>query len=239
MNTELIQKIQKLLNLSQSSNEHEAAQAMKLAMILMEKHNISEAMLNTQSTEADEVVQDWQDPLYASNEKNRSQWRGALATVLANHNACVIWTFGPDIKIGGRASDVQTVRYLFNYCMNEIDRLAKKYAGNGKSWLNNYRLGCVSGINTKLDEGKQQARHEAIVEYGQAATTASVKVDEKAIATTQWFEKYSRAHNFGLRGYGRQSHSADARRRGQEDGRSINLGGSKELGGSVKKLPSR
>jgi len=239
MNTDLIQKIQKLLNLSQSSNEHEAAQAMKLAMVLMEKHNISEAMLGAQSTDEDEAVQDWDDPLFASSEKNRSQWRSFLAMVLAAHNACVIWTSGPDIKIGGRASDVQVVRYLFSYCMNEIDRLVKKHAGNGKSWLNNYRLGCVTGIKAKLDEGKQQARIEAIVEYGQAATTAIVKVDDKALKTSLWCNEYTRTKNITTRGFGRQGHSSDARRRGQEDGRNINLGGNKELGGAVKKLPSR
>jgi hypothetical protein len=237
-NETIIARIQKLFSLSQSDNIHEAEQALKLAMRLMEENQISEAMLDAKriNHEPDESVENWDEPLYANPGTSRSLWRSHLAMVLGEHNACAIWGDGKgSLHIVGRISDVQTMRYLFQYCMNEIERLCGKYKGKGKSWLNNYKIGAVTGIGEKLSEGKQMARNEAIIEHGQDAVSAIVKIDEKAIKTQNWFDNFKANKGLRDKSFGASQHNSDARSAGHNDGKTINLGSGAGLGGSGTK----
>lgn len=224
MSDQIVEKIQKLLKLGTSDNEHEAAQAVAQAQKLMEKHNISQAMLTQLSSEEEEEeTRSWEDPLYDSMGTSRSQWRGYLGQTIAKANNSDVWTSGGKIFIVGRGSDVQTVRYLFAYCEKEIDRLSKRYAGNGKGWINNYKIGCVNAIRDKLKEAKTSAREEMIAEDSNAKN-AIVKLDDKSIQIRKEIDNYFNAHNMGTRTYGKQSFSEDARKLGYKDGQKINLG---------------
>jgi hypothetical protein len=238
MNDEVLEKVKTLLALATSNNEHEAASAMAQAQRLMEKHNISEAMLSLKITEED--IKAWDDPLWKGT-LNRSQWRNSLAYVLASYNNCVTWTYGPDLRIAGRSSDVQTVRYLFSYCESAIERFSKQYSGNGKGWINNYKLGVVDAIRDKLKEMRQEVRKESIAEFGAEASKAIVRLDSKELATKEWFTKFTTSQNIVPgKTFGKQSTVAAARAAGFKDGQKLDMGSGKAgLTSGSKGLPPR
>lgn len=235
MDKNILERIQKLLALGTSANEHEAANALGLATKLMEKHSITEAMLPVGKPE--EEIRNWEDALWKGKQR-RSQWRIALAGSLAHASYCEVYTWGSEIRIIGRANDVQTVRYLFMYCEQEIERLSKQYAGNGKGWLMNYKLGCTLAIKNKMDEAQEETRKEMVNQHGKNAVNAIIRLDQKGVATKNWASDYFVQGNFRTRGFGQQSYYGDARSLGYSDGQKINLGNNNSgLNGGPKGLP--
>lgn len=235
MDEKILEKVRKLLALGTSNNANESAAAVAMANRLMEQHQITEAML-TPADAPDEPVREWEDPL---DTEGHSTWRGRLAIFLAKANRChVIRDAKKNIRIIGRASDTNAVRYLHAYCTRETDRLAAQYKGNGKTWLNNYRLGVVDAIGAKIDEESAALRREmrANAINPEAMERGIVRVDERAIAVKQ----YVQLHHPNLRSNTRY-HTADpsARDTGRRDGSKIALGGHAGLGqGAAGKLAS-
>lgn len=242
MNEQILDKVKKLLALSASDNENESVAAIALANRLMEKHNINEAMLATDiNASGAEAIRAWDEPIFGSEEKSRSQWRSGLAQLLAQSNNCEVWTRGGALFIIGRANDVNTVRYFFKYCEEQIERLSKQYKGKGKSWINNYKLGILFSIKDKLAEGKKKVQQEMVSEYGSRASNAIIKLDEKALETKKWANKYFENLNMkGSKSFGKQSVDYNARNIGYTDGKeNINLGSGQGLGGGHRGLPGR
>jgi len=156
----IINKVQKLLALSQATSPEEAASAIAMAQRLMDKHDICEAVLDEMSGEEPaEEVKRWDEPLAVS----RATWKGQLCRVLCDANGCFTYknktrgTFG----IVGKESNVTTVRYMYRYCERAIDLLAVRQEGGGKTWINNYRMGCVSAIRDSI-EAQQQALRDKL-----------------------------------------------------------------------------
>lgn len=226
MDEKILEKIRKLLALGTSNNVNESAAAVAMANRLMEQHAITEAMLATADA-PDEPVREWEDPL---DTEGHATWRSRLAVVLAKANRCqVIRDAKKNIRIIGRASDTNATRYLFAYCTRETDRLASQYKGNGKTWLNNYRLGVVDAIATKLEEESAALRREmrANAVNPEAMERGIVKVDERAVAVQKYVETlYPRLRN--VKRYSATDH--DARDAGRRDGGRIALGGHAGLG---------
>jgi hypothetical protein len=239
MSDEILKKIQALMGMAKSGTENEAAMAMALVQKLMQKHSITEQMLASGSeTLTAEEIKSWEDPLYTGG-KNRSQWRGALAYVICKYHNCEGWTSGGNINIIGRASDVQTVRYLFNYCETYISLFSQQYAGNGKGWLNQYKLGVVKAISDKLEQARKEARAELIKEYGDSAKNAIIKVDENALAVKRFYDKFSVSRNLKQSTFGAQSSDENARNVGYKDGQAIQMGSGNKIGSGTKGLPSK
>jgi len=154
---EALQRVKKLLALSQSDNEHEAALAMGRAQALMERFKIETATLDEPDT-PDEPIEVWDDPL---DNESRSTWKGRLGITLSRANGCTTYKSGRSQIITGRASNVQTVRYLYRYCVRSIDSLALANGrGNGRTWINNYRLGCVQAIGDAIRDEREATRSE-------------------------------------------------------------------------------
>jgi hypothetical protein len=76
------------------------------------------------------------------------------------------------LQIAGRPSDVTNVRYLFAWLTAEIDRLARK-SGQGRAWLNSFRLGAALGAVKAMEAARQQVRAES-------TSTALARVDSRA-----------------------------------------------------------
>jgi len=76
MNKSIIQKIKKLLALSKSANEHEAALALQRAQALMEKHEVSE--LDIELSDIKEKA------AKAGTQNNLPHWKSGLAHVIAD-----------------------------------------------------------------------------------------------------------------------------------------------------------
>lgn len=157
MNEALLRKVKSLLRLGESPNANEAAVALGKAQALMDEHSISQAMLEDQPEQEDAgPIQDWEDPLG----KKSGRWQGYLAVSLCRSNGCMVYrSSGNILKIVGRSGNAQTVRYLFSYCTKEINRLTRLHgAGNGRTWCNNFRIGCVESIRESIKTEQQRLR---------------------------------------------------------------------------------
>lgn len=179
----IIDKIKKLLALSQSANEHEAALAAARASELMLEHQISEAKLQTTTTTEEPI----EEHVVEGSDKKCVMWKGELAERIAVTLGCKMFWLSRKLdathkevftKILGRKSSVQTVEYLYLYLVAEINRLAEsKYdpendeeyqraEQNGahfshrshaaRRWKEAFRLGATRTICNRLSAQREQ-----------------------------------------------------------------------------------
>lgn len=143
----VIDKIKKLLALSTSSNEHEAALAAANAAALMQQHQISTAVL--EASGKNERTNEPVGEFTAGDKLDKVVvWKGELALALAESLGCsMFWQFRSELvvvdgnavpnkdgtaktvrvvfaQIVGHEAEAQTVDYLYRYLTNEINRLA-------------------------------------------------------------------------------------------------------------------
>jgi hypothetical protein len=195
----ILEKVRNLLRLAgDKGNENEAAAAAAAAQKLIERHRLDMAMLEVaDDLPTAEDIRECEDPL--DRGKAVVAWKGALASGLSLANGCRIFWRRGSIVIVGAGSDVQTVRYLYAYFVREVDRLAKQYAGNGKSWLHAWRVGCASTISKRLKEAAEEARAEARGEARSAddrgvalvrVNSGIARIDARGSAAAQYLQDH-------------------------------------------------
>lgn len=228
----VIAKVQKLLRLSASNNPNEAALAAAKAQELIDRYQLTQAMLAIESGEArrgldDEPIMNFADaPLDSPRQLDR--WRVTLAMILARRNACKIWSRGPHLMIVGRPSDAETVRYLYGWLSGEVERLTEtRGAGKGRTWRNNFRLGVIDAIARKLKEQERslartmraESRHnpQALMRLNQALSIMT----ERRMDVERWTRENMKL--YAGSGGGGATYDQSARRAGRRAGDSINL----------------
>lgn len=157
---DVIRKVRSLLEKEQSSGctPEEVAAAIAKATRLLEREGLTRAALEIEQQVTEEEIKIANDPLWQAKER-RSQWRMDLALVLTDHFGCFYFTRASSIMICGKPSNIDTVRYLFAYCEKEIDRLTKENcAGEGKTYSNNFRIGCTEAIDSAIRNEKASER---------------------------------------------------------------------------------
>lgn len=239
---EAVSKAIRLLRLAQSDNPHEAALAAAKAQEIIDRFKLtgigSDSEIPGGAQQPPEEIRNFEEPLERGEGRNLSRWRVALASTLARANQSKIYTSGTSIKIVGRPSDAETIRYLYQYLVNEIERLAKVHAkGNGKTWANNFRLGIVDEIGTRLSK----QREETVVQMKVESPSAIVKIDQSLARMEQESEAVEKwvKTNLKLRKtYARSSYDSGARAAGRKAGASIQLGGGKGLTSGARRLGS-
>lgn len=160
-------KIEKLLNLSLSDNEHEASLAMERALKLMNEHNLSRDEIYKQSMISKTVYLD----KYVAHE-----WILKLAGSIAKISGCYM-VYGQGSKkhntfaklvLVGRETDILNTEYLILFLIRNIESKTMKYKlhlrkelgsttqeKNHKE-LKSYRLGLIHAMVTRIK--KQQAK---------------------------------------------------------------------------------
>jgi hypothetical protein len=181
---DIITKVRNILNKTTANGASlaESATAAKIAQKLLEEHNLSLAMLNNSISEEIEN----KESIYSGN--RIIKWKGFLGVIIANANNCRLYYqrsyLNIEYRLVGRKSDTDIVKYLFDYCLSEIERLCKIeqriHGGYGKTWSNNFKLGAAHAISEKLKEGKKEARAEC------ANSIAIVKLENKSKEIDDW-----------------------------------------------------
>jgi len=252
----IIDRIKKLLSLSQSSNENEAAQAAAMAAELMLKHEIEEAQV-VGAGEAPDVIEEVEQESVAVS-KQIVHWKGLILAGLAESMGCRMY-YGNTYKTGkrqrtymvaGQESKRQTIKYMYAYLVEEVERLAnfayrEEILENKKSkvpkddwpsaraWKNAFRLGAASTINNRLCEQRRKTHKEA----DKAGQSQALVVVEKAAEAVEVFmkrevpnlKKGSAASFSSGSGYGA----------GRAAGKNVGLGGAgKTLGAGAKQIGS-
>jgi hypothetical protein len=176
--TSVIERVQKLLALSKSSNANEAATAAAIANKLIDQYRLSEAELTTEAQADDPFVQ---DDSYVYETGRVTEWKRSLVTVLSNHYgvACfndITMATGRKVsrfKLVGRKSDIAIARYMFGWLELECQRLSEKEArGMGHVYVASYCIGFVAGVREQLVASRKEAQQAA-------STAAIVKLDNR------------------------------------------------------------
>lgn len=194
---EAIEKAQKLLRLTTSNNPHEAALAASRAQEIMDRYQLGNLALEYEQRAPEEPIKDFGNDPLDPDAKQHATWRSRLASALGRNNACKVYRqYNGTLGIIGRPSDVASVRYLFSWLRQEVDRLAQRdCVGNGRTYANNFRIGVVETIADRLAEQKKQT--EAAVKQEAANPLALVRVENAiAIRTRQALdvEKWAQAN---------------------------------------------
>lgn len=241
--SKIIGRIRKLLSLSKSANEHEAASAAASAAKMMLEHEIEEASL----CDAPEAVE---KSTLDETGKKRVPWKGILAHSLTVAHGCKAYTErsngGATIKIVGQPSKVATIRYMYAYLVSEVNRLADLSFGDehreckasgvqppsARSWKNAFRLGASSVIGKRLIDQRKRT-HIAAQLGGQKNALVVVKSAEEAV------QKYVRDNVKGIRsGTAARYSSRSGFASGKAAGKGVSLGGGRGLGSGAKRLGS-
>lgn len=229
--TNTILKIKNLLKLAEDSGATpaEAAAAMGRAQHLMDRYKIDAVMAEGFDDEPIEEIRDWNDPLDTMAGRSMPTWLGRLAVKIAKANGCQVYqSVGNDgrktLNIIGGASDATAARYLYKWIRRQIEEMAGDYAGNGRTWLNNWRLGVVETVGHRLKEGRAEAVRATVAD-GHALVVvenAVAKIDARADEAARWGRV-----NLGLSrgGHAQSRYDGGARAQGRRDGNSIGLTG--------------
>ena len=241
----IVARVHKLLRLSTSSNANEAAAAAAKAQELIDTHNLSEEMLRLDSAapEVDEPILDFSDKeaLDDSSPIKLIRWKTALGSKIAQLNGCRLWRSSGVLHIVGRPSDVETVRYLYGYLSHEVERLTTVNGrGCGRTWKNNYRLGCVDSINNTLyTQHKQFAEAQRGIVAGNS--TALMRVNnalakiERRGGDVQLFMEKKMGFKFKNKPLSQGRSIDKARAAGQRDGKEVKINAAKGgIGSGVK-----
>jgi hypothetical protein len=148
----IVELIQKLLALSKSPNEHEAALAMAKAQELLLKHNLDMATVTVkdepqtrdESGLINEVV-DFED---------FQKWQSILLNSISTRNFCRIIKMPMDYHILGKKANVRSVEAMYNWLEPQIIRLIIQ-SGYVRGDKTSFAMGIISTIGRKLDESKE------------------------------------------------------------------------------------
>jgi len=237
--------IRNLLELSKrNDNVNEAAAAFKQAQKLMEKHRISEATIEESTQAQEEEIEN--DILFTASGLRLAWWKQSLARSLAEVNGCKTYSTKSRadkksfMQVIGEPNDASTVRYMYNYIANEIDRLAEAASVTrgrpGKTWCNSFRHGAVAAISERLKEAHEEARAESLASAGNTAaivrvSSAIAKLDAKLEDVHKWAKKNLKLVKTSTR----SMRNDDATKLGRRAGKNVNLSSDgKALGSGVR-----
>jgi hypothetical protein len=231
--SEVLAKVRKLLALSKSDNPHEAGVASALATKLLTKHDLSVGELDTPEDDLEDC-QEWADPLVSAADAKK--WLRVFAHGLCAVFGCYCYQKldGPVVVVG-RASNVETVRYLVDWVKVEIERLAKAQRGNGRSYIIAYRKGAASIILEAIKAERIETVEAARLEAGSslvAIDNAVALCAERALEARAW----AKAHVPGLRSKGGSRVNASGYAAGRRDGAGVYGGRRAQIGAGSRRI---
>lgn len=168
MDTKIIEKIQKLLALSESSNEHEAQASMVKAQQFLAKHK-----LTLREVKEFKV---YSSPIKERKTKvsfTKAKWKANLAEVIADTFGCYHFfktRRTNTITFFGREEDIIVCNIVLEYAIDCIDSVVKKlryqYLREGystKGLENDYAMGFIAGLEEKFEEQKKANQEWGLV----------------------------------------------------------------------------
>lgn len=202
----VLTKVKKLLRLAAgNANVNEAAAAAAKAQELVDRYKLELGELDGEIEE----ITSGEESLFESG--RTVKWKSLLALRLAHANGCHVWTIQPSqdlrrsgykqkVKVVGKPSNIQILRYLFGTLVRELERLsANSWKQNQAYWENvrrltphshalDFKLGAVRAIGERLKEERQKVRSQHSALYG-ALSLALVRFDNEAAEAQRWLEE--------------------------------------------------
>lgn len=162
---DLIQRLQKVRALTESSVPGEAAAAAAKLQEILLKYNLEMEDIEEDSPEADDRYVKEELELGATS-GNMINWRRILLSGIARSLMCAAFGYQgtPKMVIVGQKHNIEIVRHFYDYLSYEISRLAdvtwEKAKGrtreHGRSWKSSFYNGAVDVVVQRLEEKYQQ-----------------------------------------------------------------------------------
>lgn len=148
----IMKKIDKLLALQNSSNEHEALSASLMAQKLLAKYNIDIENIRGKVEEEIEEASVYVD--------SGNKWKYSLASVVADNYRCKVFYKGTDrVVFRGYRTDIVIARRVYAYLFSVAKRLGKAYEkryrenyGNAEGIYMSYCIGFINGVRLELEK---------------------------------------------------------------------------------------
>jgi hypothetical protein len=179
----ILDKIQKLLNLSKSPNEFEAKLAMEKAQELLFRHNLSISQVEAigdQPHESEVIVE---EGVHVAKYHQFVGWKMSLGFGISHYFFCKGLSGRHFFFFIGKKSDVEVVTETYKWIMEQAERLAdeamiaykktddyKECPVHGRQFKNSYFQGLVAGITSilhkqwdKLENESEQSRALVVV----------------------------------------------------------------------------
>jgi hypothetical protein len=172
----LVIKIKKLMALSKSSNENEAALAAAKAQELLVKYNIEMSQVENVKLDREEtrLVNDFKE-LFGLNV---IEWKRDLAFAVAKGNLCKGVYSGKGMYFLGKKANVEVAQFMYEVIMHDLERIAEEkwqqiqalrkmqeqfpdvdlfsdrslLHVHGKTWKASFYVGAVRTIRDRLEE---------------------------------------------------------------------------------------
>lgn len=229
----IIEKVQKLLALSQSSNANEAAAAAAAANKLIDQHRLSEADLEVRG-QAEEPVEEDQGYIYESGKITR--WKSTLAIRLAKHYGVYLWndtdfSGGRQVsryRLVGRKSDITVTKYMYNWLELECNRLCNLYAkGQGRVYAASFCIGFVDGVSEQLGVSRKEMEKTV-------SSEAMIKLNAREELGRAFAHQLHKLKTTKSTSHARINHQAFAE--GLTSGKNVHLGSSLTSGSASPRL---
>jgi Protein of unknown function (DUF2786) len=236
-------RIAKLLAIAEDSraNPEEAAAAAGMAEKIMRKYQLDHAEILMVELRKGEAMATADSVANAKTNKTLAKevppWASFVAVAVGRFNHCGARIAKTErgeacVRFFGYEADVQLCKWMFDYLIATINRLAEEYKWsedyieNGRSVLTSYRRGVASGIISaikKLEEARQAE---------QTSTGTSLMVVKQNAIIEKFGNVFStkRASNSTVRG--------DAYAAGYTDGRNVDVG-RRSIGNTAKPVVKR
>ncbi len=219
-------KVEKLLALGRSPNEHEAALAMRKANELIARHNLS------LDADGEAPKRRYRRAVIDCGGRRIHGWQRAIGGILTNffYVALVMAnTYDPRlnerhraIELFGRAENVAVAEYCFHFLERELARLwqLRRQTGQarGLAGKNSYYLGVLNGFRQKL-QAQQQTSSLKTDGQQEMSTSALVVTGDLGLREfiSQTYPRVQRYHGAGSR------IDQAAYRHGEQDGGTLVL----------------
>lgn len=168
MQSKIVEKIQKLLALSESSNKNEAQTALLKAQELLAKHKLS-----LKEVKEYKIFNSAIKEKISSVSFTKAKWKARLAGLIADNFGCYCYfktRRTNTIAFFGREEDITVCNLVLEYAISSIDstvkRLRYKYSRDGYNTSgleNDYALGFINGLREKFEEQKSKNQEWGLV----------------------------------------------------------------------------
>jgi hypothetical protein len=174
--------------------------------------------------------------LHRHSARSVPTWKIHLGTAVTRANNCRVLVGRGYLTIVGCPSDSDNARFIFAHVAEEIDRLtlreSRLLGKPGRTYLNNFRLGCVEAVKERLQEATREARAEAKQRADQSDTLgngaalvlvnrAIERIDQRKKLADGWVQKHCK----GKKVIASTRYDAMGRDAGRRAGQNIDLGG--------------
>lgn len=167
----MIEKVRKLLALSQSSNEHEAALAAEKAQAMLAEYNLSMADVASEEKDEDFIID-------ADDVTESVPWRRTLAASVAKLYFCDYFfthRYDPTVSRScgyirkdihsfvGAPHNITIAKMMFQYLSQTVERLADEGSlrytpGERGPYKTSFKMACTRRLGTRIFERIQAAR---------------------------------------------------------------------------------